>query len=137
MNIISEDTKSKAKKKREADHLKAVKDKAILTYFDAEKQEVKSLKEILEKTIQVRDVFVPVLGCKVKIGHINMLEFSEIMEVGVDDKNKMALEMLFRLMHSGDPAVTKEDIQALPFQITTAIINEVMGGGMGFPEEPT
>ena len=134
MNIISEDTKAKAKKKREADHLKAVKDKAMSIYFDAEKQEVKSLKEILEKTIQVRDVFVPVLGCKVKIGHINMLEFSEIM--GIDDENKRAMDMLFRLMHSGDPAVTKKDIQALPFQITTAIIKEVMGGGMGFPEGP-
>lgn len=134
MNIISDDTKSKAKKKREDNHLKAVKDKAMLTYFDAEKQEVKSLKEILEKTVQIRDVFVPVLGCKVKIGHINMLEFSGMIDI--KDKNEMAMEMLFRLMHSGDPAVTIEDIKALPFQITTAIIKEVMGGGMGFPEGP-
>jgi len=137
VNIISEDKKPQTKKKREADHLKSVKDKAMLTYFDAEKQEVKSLKEILEKTKQVQEVFIPILGCKLKIGHINMLEFSEIMDVGADDKNKMAIDMLFRLLHSADPSVVLEDIQQLPFQVTTAIIEQVMGSGMGFPKVST
>jgi len=137
VNIIP-DKKSKPEPKEKAKAIKdyeAIKEKAQLTYFDADKKEVKSLKEILEKTKQIQEVYIPILGCKLKIGHINMLEFSEI--VAIDDKNEMAIEMLFRLLHSGDPTVILEDIQQLPFQITTAIIEQVMGGGLGFPTDTT
>ena len=139
MNIIS-DKKSKPKpepkeKTKAVRDYEAIKERAQLTYFDADKKEVKSLKEILAKTKEIQEVYIPILGCKLKIGHINMLEFSEI--VTIDDKNKMAIEMLFRLLHSADPAVALEDIQQLPFQITTAIIEQVMGGGLGFPTDTT
>lgn len=111
-----------------------MKEKARLTYFDADKKEVKSLKEILAKTKEIQEIYIPVLGCKVKIGHINMLEFSEM--VIIEDMNEKAIEMLYRLMHSGDPAVTLEDVQQLPFQILTAIIEQV-SGGLGFPTGTT
>ena len=132
MNIIP-DKKSKPEPKEKTKAVKdyeAVKERAQLTYFDTDKKEVKSLKEILEKTKKIQEIYIPALGCKVKIGHISMSEFSEM--VAIEDKNKMAIEMLFRLLHSGDPAVTIEDIQQLPFQILTAIIEQV-GGGLGFP----
>jgi len=118
-----------------SDALEAIKEKARLTYFDSDLKEVKSLKEILAKTKQIQDVYVPQLGCKVKIGHITMEEFSGMMSI--TDKNLLAIEMLFKLLHSGDSTVTKDDILALPFQITTAIIEQVMGGGMGFPTDST
>lgn len=121
-------------KTKAAETLEAIKEKAMLTYFDADKREVKSLKEILAKTVLVQEVFIPKLGCKVKIGHINMLDFTEIIDVGGEDKNKLAIEMLYRLLHSGDEGVTREDVEKLPFQITTAIIEQVMGSGMGFPK---
>ncbi len=136
MNIIPEDKKPKPKEKTKAvKDYEAVKERARLTYFDADKKEVKSLKEILEKTKQIQEIYIPILGCKLKIGHINMLEFSEM--VTIEDKNEMAIEMLFRLLHSADPAIIIEDIQQLPFQIITAIIEQVMGGGLGFPTGTT
>lgn len=135
MNIIPEDTKPKPKEKTKAvKDYEAVKERARLTYFDVDKKEVKSLKEILEKTKQIQEVYIPALGCKVKIGHISMSEFSEM--VAIEDMNKKAIEMLYQLMHSGDPAVTLEDIQQLPFQILTAIIEQV-SGGLGFPTDTT
>lgn len=134
MNIISDKKPEPKKKTKAVKDYEAVKERARLIYFDADKKEVKSLKEILEKTKQIQEIYIPALGCKIKIGHINMLEFSEM--VTIEDANKKAIAMVYRLMHSADPAVTIEGIQQLPFQILTAIIEQV-SGGLGFPTGTT
>ncbi len=129
---MTEESKPKSKKEKELEAIEEMKEKTRLTYFDADKREVKSLKEILAKTTVKQEIYIPQLGCKVKIGHVTMTQFAKMDQL--KDKNEMAMEMLFQLMHSGDPEVTKKEVEKLPFQITTAIITQILGGEMGFPE---
>ena len=131
--------KPQSKKEREEKELKALKAKAEMTYFDADKRELKSIQEILEKTTVIQEIFIPILGCMVKFGTITMEEFTEMMG-DIKDKNKLATEMLYRYLHSADSTVTREDVNNLPFAIGTALTEAVMSNGMGFPkglESPT
>lgn len=125
--------KPKTKKEREQKAIEDMKQKAGLTYFDADKQEVKSLKDILDKTTKVQEIFIPLLGCKIKIGHINMIDYASIMKI--KDQQEMAVETIFQLMHSADPTAKKEWAEQLPFHIATAIIEHVMSDGLGFPKD--
>ena len=134
---MSEKKKSKAelKKEREQKAIEAVKEKARLSYFDAEKQEVKSLKEILDVTTKIQEIFIPILGCKVKIGYISMKNFAVVM--AIKDEQEMAMEILFQLFNSADSNVTKKDVEKIPFHISTALIDKVVGEGLGFPKGTT
>jgi len=134
---MSEKKKSKAelKKEREQKAIEDMKQKHGLIYFDTDKQEVKSLKEILDKTTKVQEIFVPLLGCKLKLGHISMKDYADIMDI--KDQQEMALEIVFQLLHSADPDAKKEWVEALPFHVATAIIENVMSEGLGFLKDMT
>lgn len=118
------------KKKQEKKGLEDIKAKAKAYYFDAEKEELKSLKQIFDRTTQVKEIFVEHLGCKVKFGHISMADMADLMKI--EDKNIMGLEMLFRIMRNADPDVKKEWVYGLPIDVATAMIIKIQAEGLGF-----
>jgi glucosamine 6-phosphate synthetase-like amidotransferase/phosphosugar isomerase protein len=120
-------------KKTEAEEKEEIKEKAQKTIFDAEKKEVKTLAEILEKTKEPREIFIPALGCAVKIGFVPMKKFAKLM--AIEDKVQMSNQMVFEMMQAADPSVTMEQVMELPFQFVTAIVEEMMEGGMGFQRD--
>jgi hypothetical protein len=110
-----------------------IKEKARATFFDADKQELKSVKEILTRTKEIQEIYVPALGCKVKVGHVSMKEWLEIQALNLDEK-QIGFEMTFRLLRNADPKVTKEEVLELPFQVVTSIMEQIVHGGLGFPK---
>jgi len=120
----------KEKKKPEKRTLEEIKAKAKAVYFDVEKKELKSLKEIFDRTTQVNEVWVESLGCYVKVGHLSMHDLSEIMLI--EDKNIMGLEMLYRILKSADKTVKQEWVYDLPIDVTQAMIETLMAEGLGF-----
>lgn len=120
----------KETKKPETKTLEEIKAKAKAVYFDAEKKELKSLKEIFDRTTQVNEIWVDSLGCSVKVGHLSMHDLSEIMKI--EDKNIMGLQMLYRILKSADKTVKQEWVYDLPIDVTQAMIETLMEEGLGF-----
>jgi len=112
-----------------------MKKKALPILFEKAEDEVKSLKEILAASKQPREIYVPELGCKIKIGRITMKEFTEIRKI--KEPEALATEMLYRMWKAADKSVTKEDIEALGFDIITAIVTALTGGARPFLLTPT
>lgn len=118
------------RKKPEKVSLEDIKAKAKEYYFDAEKKELKSLKDIFDRTTQVQEIYVEALGCKVKVGHLSMLDLSEILKI--EDNNLKGLEMLYRILKSADKTVKQEWVYGLPIDVTQSMIETMMKEGLGF-----
>jgi len=112
-----------------------MKKKALPILFEKAEDEVKSLQEILKASQEPREIFVPELGCKIKLGRISMKEFTEISKI--KDPSKLATEMLYRMWKAADSSVTREGIEALGFDIITAIVTAITGGERPFLLTPT
>ena len=130
------------KKTKDQENLDMLKEKTRLTYFDADKKEVKSLQEIFDETTKVQEVWIERLGCFVKVGHIAMKDFTKLTEKldpnNPKDQVPMALEMVYHLMKSADKTVTREIVFGMPYHIATEIIKATTGGDKtGFQGEPT
>ena len=139
MGIRNLSRKKPKQKTKDQENLERLKEKSRLTYFDADKREVKTLKEIFDKTTEVQEVFIPKLGCLVKVGHISMKDFTKLSEK-FDPKNEkdqvsLALEMVYYLLNSADDTVTRDMVYGMPYNIATKIIEAVTGGDQsGFQE---
>lgn len=129
------------KKTKDQENFEKIKEKSQLTYFDADKKEVKSLQQIFTKTTEVQEIWMERLGCFVKVGHISMKEFLKLQEKldpnNPKDQVPLALEMVYLLLKSADKTVTKPMIDDLPYHIATDIIKATTGGDKtGFQGEP-
>ena len=127
------------KKTKDQENFEKIKEKAQLVYFDADKREVKTLKEIFDKTTEVQEIWIKILGCFVKVGHISMKDFTKLTDK-FDPKNEkdqlaLALEMVYYLMKSADDTVTRAIVEGMPYNVATEIIKAVTGGDQsGFQE---
>ncbi len=117
------------------DEVAEMKEKAKKAYFDAEQKEIKSLKEIFDRTTQTEKHWIEELGCYVVFGHLSMGDLAELMQI--EDKNKMGLEMLYRILKSADKTLKKEWVFGLPIDVATALINKLMTEGLGFQKDMT
>lgn len=126
-------TEEKEKKKPEKKSLKEIKAKHKEYYFDAEKKELKSLKQIFDRTTRVQEFFIEELGCVVKFGHISMADLADILKI--EDNNKKGIEMLYRILRSADKTVKQEWVYGLPIDVATAMINKMTKEGLGFQKD--
>ena len=120
-------TEKKTPKERETE----IKEKAKRYFFDETKKETKTISEIFKASTEKQKVWVDEpLGCFVEIGHISMLDMTELMQI--EDKNLQGLEMLYRLLLSANPKTTKDEVFGLPTDVATVMINAILKEGMGF-----
>ena len=127
-------SKEKDAKEKDKEQIAKLRLQTESIYFKKSKDVVKTLTEILEKSTEIRDLYIPLLGCKVKIGTVNTEAFNEIMKLR-EDPNGMSLELLYQHMLSADPTVKREIVKNLPFNVVLAITNKITEEGLGFQIE--
>lgn len=108
-----------------------IKETAKKYYFDADKKELHTVKEIFEVTTKIEKIWVgEPLGCEILIGHISMKDMADLM--AIEDVNLKGLEMLYRILKSADPKTKKEHVYDLPMNVTAAMITAITKAGLGF-----
>ena len=115
---------SKEEEKRKLEELGEALDQVEEEAAERRSLAFKSFKELYLERSQIYEVDVPELGCRIRYGKLTVLDWMEIRDV--KDPDELRRRSLYLMWRRGDPTVEEKEIDQMPFDEVSAVLNRMM-----------